>query len=132
MGRRIRQGRKKNLFLSMMRWKLLQPCGRLVSGALSLPISRIDYQICGQISINNRFEKLLESAFFYQKLSQATSRNPSDLLRSILSTTNFLKIEFWDESERNSGRVSRSAMAVTCSEGEKAVRTVLNQEPNEE
>jgi hypothetical protein len=59
--------------------------------------------------------------------NHATSRKPSSLFRSILSMMNFLKIESWDESERNSGKVWRKAMAGTSSEGAKSVRMVLNQ-----
>ena len=75
---------------------------------------------------------MLESTVFYNKFNQATRRKPSDLLRSILSRINFLKIESCDESERNSGKVFRRAIAVTCSEGAKSDRIVLNQEPKEE
>ena len=45
---------------------------------------------------------------------------------------NFVRIEFGEESERNSGKVFRSAIAVTCSEGATSERMVLNQEPNDE
>jgi hypothetical protein len=65
-------------------------------------------------------------------MNHATSRKPSDLFMSILSMMNFLKIESWDESERNSGKLWRKAMAVTSSEGAKSVRMVLNQDPKEE
>lgn len=79
-----------------------------------------------------KYSKVLESTEFYVKFDQATSRKLSVLSRSILSRRNFLKIESLEESERNSGNVFRSAIAATCSEGEKSDRTVLNQEPKEE
>jgi hypothetical protein len=44
---------------------------------------------------------------------------------------NFLKMELSDESERNSGRLWRRAIAVTRSEGATSARSVLNQEPKE-
>ncbi len=72
------------------------------------------------------------STELYTKFGQATSRKPSVLSRSILSRRNFSKIESLEEPERNSGNVFRSAIATTCSEGEKSDRSVLNQEPKEE
>ena len=72
------------------------------------------------------------STEFYIKFNQATSRKPSDLSRSILSRMNFFKIEFSEESERNSVNVFRRAIAATSSEGEKSDRIVLNQDPKEE
>jgi len=65
-------------------------------------------------------------------MNQAVSLNPSILLKSILSVMNFLRIESGEESERNSGKVFRSAIAVTCSDGATFDRMVLNQEPKDE
>jgi len=67
-----------------------------------------------------------------QKVNQATSLKPSTLFKSILSVMNFLRIDFGEASERNSGKVFRSAIAVICSEGATPMRMVLNQEPKEE
>jgi len=73
----------------------------------------------------------LDSTAFFSKIESRHQSQPSDLLRSILCRMNFLKLESSDESERNSGRLWRSAIAVTRSEGAKSVRIVLNQEPKE-
>jgi len=61
----------------------------------------------------------------------AAGRNTSERSGSCRSTMNFAKIWSWVLSRRNSGRLWRSAMVTTRSDGARPGRIVRSQEPNE-
>jgi hypothetical protein len=62
---------------------------------------------------------------------QAARRKAGIWLVSCRSVTNFAKLELWGPCKRNSGRLWRSAVATTSSEGGMPGRMVRSQEPNE-
>ena len=62
---------------------------------------------------------------------QAARRKACILLVSCRSVTNFVKMELLGVFKRNSGRVWRSVMATTSSEGGMPGRMVRSQEPKE-
>src|SRR5271154_4524421 len=62
---------------------------------------------------------------------QAARRKACILLVSCRWVTNFAKMELWGVFKRNSGRLWRSAMATTSSEGGMPGRMVRSQEPKE-
>ena len=62
---------------------------------------------------------------------QAARRKACILLVSCRSVTNLVKMELLGVSKRNSGRLWRSAMATTSSEGGMPGRMVRSQEPKE-
>jgi len=64
-------------------------------------------------------------------LCYAINRKPSAREISIFPHMNSARIDLWEESVRNSGKVFLKAIAVTCSEGQIPVRIVRIQDPNE-
>ncbi|HAM53057.1 MAG TPA: hypothetical protein DCP92_21025 [Nitrospiraceae bacterium] len=74
------------------------------------------------------FNQYLRVPYSPQKNNQAASLMFLDLLKSSLFIRNFVKIAFWDEPERNSGKLFRRAIEVTNSEGGIPGRIVRIQE----
>src|SRR5258707_1061071 len=72
-----------------------------------------------------------ESTDLWGRPSHAAKVVPSILERSRRSRRNFTRITVLAAVARNSGKVLRSAMATTCSEGASPGRTVRIQEPND-